>query len=73
MFKNAVIFWLWLATTNATGLSSQIMEEENRMNSGYMRILSDIVDNLPHEECDMIVASSWLPRGEMKVPTTLCY
>ena len=72
MFNTALIFWLCLAqslnSTFATGLFSPIKDEKNRVNSEYIRIMSDILDKLPQEKCDMIVASSWFPQGEMYLP-----
>ena len=59
MSRYRLIFGLWVASgAFITVLSSQISEKET------FAFATDILNALPHEECDMIVASSLLPQGE---------
>ena len=60
------ILGLWIACGAfsqcfTTGVSSQISDKES------FALVTDTLSDIPHEECDMIVASPLLPQGETPV------
>ena len=60
MYVKAFTFELWLATASAFsgGFSMTISENESTP------LVEDILKDLPHENCDVVVASFSLPQGE---------
>ena len=63
MSRKRLIFWLWVASGAFTQCFTTGLSYPKRDKESFAHV-TDILNDLPHEECDMIVASPLLPQGE---------